>query len=96
MTASALRVELDDGVATVTFDLPGESVNKFTADVVREFVDVFDRFDQDQEIRAAVLLSGKPDVWIAGADIDDFLSFRSAHDAEAASRRAHCRTSALA
>jgi 3-hydroxyacyl-CoA dehydrogenase/enoyl-CoA hydratase/3-hydroxybutyryl-CoA epimerase len=88
VTTSALRVDVDEGVVTVTFDLPGEPVNKFTADVVREFIDVLDRFDEDQGIRAAVLLSGKPDVWIAGADIDDFLAFRTAHDAEAASRRA--------
>jgi 3-hydroxyacyl-CoA dehydrogenase/enoyl-CoA hydratase/3-hydroxybutyryl-CoA epimerase len=36
---------------------------------------------------AAVLLSGKPDGWIAGADIDQFLTVHAAADAEALSRQ---------
>jgi 3-hydroxyacyl-CoA dehydrogenase/enoyl-CoA hydratase/3-hydroxybutyryl-CoA epimerase len=85
---NALQVSIDGGVALVTFDLPDEPVNKFTAGVVREFTDLVDRFERDAGIRAAVLFSGKPDVWIAGADIEDFLTFKTAEDAERASRNA--------
>jgi len=35
---SALSVAIDDGVAVVTFDLPGEPVNKFSKAVIAEFV----------------------------------------------------------
>ncbi len=84
-STSALSVELIDGVAVITFDLPGESVNKFTPAVIEEFAGVIDRFDSDETIRAAVLLSGKPDIFIAGADIEQFLAFGTAEAATRAS-----------
>lgn len=84
----ALNVAVSDGVATITFDLPGEPVNKFTRSVMTEFAALMDRFDLEDEIKAAVLLSGKPDVWIAGADIDEFLAFRSPEQASQMSRAA--------
>ncbi|HEX6536210.1 MAG TPA: fatty acid oxidation complex subunit alpha FadJ [Gemmatimonadaceae bacterium] len=82
----ALAVEMVEGIAVVTFDLPGESVNKFTPAVLEEFGALVDRADRDTSIRAVVLRSGKPDVFIAGADIDQFLTIHSAQDAEAMSR----------
>jgi 3-hydroxyacyl-CoA dehydrogenase/enoyl-CoA hydratase/3-hydroxybutyryl-CoA epimerase len=85
---SALHVDVRDGVAIVTFDLPGEPVNKFTASVIDEFTALLTRFDVDQDIRAAVLFSGKDDVWIAGADIEAFLAWRTAEQAAQTSRRA--------
>ncbi len=86
---TALSVVVEDGVAVVTFDLPGEPVNKFSPAVVAEFVAVFDRLDADASVRGAVLISGKSDVFIAGADIDQFLEFRSAADAARASADGH-------
>jgi len=80
---------LHDGVAIVTFDLPGESVNKFSKPVIAEFVEVFERVEHDQSVQGAVLLSGKPDTFIAGADIDQFLEFTSAADATAQSAEGH-------
>src|SRR5450759_3934555 len=78
---SALSVGITDGVAVVTFDLPGEPVNKFSPAVVAEFVAVFERLERDASVQGAVLISGKPDTFIAGADIDQFLEFTSAADA---------------
>jgi 3-hydroxyacyl-CoA dehydrogenase/enoyl-CoA hydratase/3-hydroxybutyryl-CoA epimerase len=89
MTADALSVEVQDGVAIVTIDLPGESVNKFSASVIAEFDTLMTQMEGNSTVRAAVLISGKPDVFIAGADIDAFLAFKSAADAEAASAQGH-------
>ncbi len=86
---TALSVAVTDGIAVVTFDLPGEPVNKFSPAVITEFVAVFDRLDGDASVRGAVLISGKPDVFIAGADIDQFLEFTSAADAARASAEGH-------
>jgi 3-hydroxyacyl-CoA dehydrogenase / enoyl-CoA hydratase / 3-hydroxybutyryl-CoA epimerase len=85
---TALTIVVEDGVALVTFDLPGESVNKFTASVIAELTALLDRFEADTSITAAVLLSAKPDIWIAGADIEAFLAFRSAEDAARTSTEA--------
>ena len=86
MTAALTTAMREGGVAVVTFDLPGESVNKLTRGVVDEFRALMDRVDADSAIRAVVLISGKPDLFIAGADIDGFLELRTAAEAEALSR----------
>ncbi len=78
----ALATDILDGVAVITIDLPGEPVNKFNRAVKEEFVALFDRLERDLNISAAVLLSGKRDTWIAGADIDEFLELKTAADAE--------------
>lgn len=88
-SAKALDLEVVDGVAVITFDLPGESVNKFSPSVIDEFTAIVDRIEQDRTIAAAVLISGKPGTFIAGADIDQFLEFRTAADAQAASAFGH-------
>ncbi|MEO8880173.1 MAG: fatty acid oxidation complex subunit alpha FadJ [Gemmatimonadaceae bacterium] len=85
--SNALTTEMrEGGVAVVTFNLEGESVNKLTRGVVEEFKAMMDRVDADATIRAVVLISGKPDLFIAGADIDGFLALRTAAEAEALSR----------
>lgn len=85
----ALSLTLEDGVAVVVFDLPGESVNKFSQAVRDEFLATFDRLEGDPGVRAAVLISGKTDAFIAGADIDEFLRWTTAAQAETASRDGH-------
>jgi 3-hydroxyacyl-CoA dehydrogenase/enoyl-CoA hydratase/3-hydroxybutyryl-CoA epimerase len=82
----ALSVEVTDGIAVITFDLPNESVNKLTRAVKDEFIALISRLERDTTVNAAVFMSGKPDVWIAGADIEEFLDLRTASDAERLSR----------
>jgi 3-hydroxyacyl-CoA dehydrogenase/enoyl-CoA hydratase/3-hydroxybutyryl-CoA epimerase len=82
----ALSVEMADGVAVITFDLPNESVNKLSRAVKDEFVALVTRLERDTNVQAAVFISGKPDVWIAGADIEEFLQLKTASDAERLSR----------
>ena len=82
---NALTVEHVDGVAVVTIDLPGEPVNKVTANLRAEFAALFGQLDIDPTIRGIVLASGKRDTWIAGADIDEFLTLTSVADAQALS-----------
>ena len=87
--AAALTVEVSDGIAIVTIDLPGEPVNKFSAGVIAEFDELMGQVESNPAVKAVVLISGKPDGFIAGADIDAFLDFKSAADAEAASAAGH-------
>ena len=83
---SSLKLEYVDGIAVVTIDLADEPVNKVTAGLRAEFAEMFGLLEGDTSIRGVVLQSGKPDTWIAGADIDEFLALNSAADAEALSR----------
>jgi 3-hydroxyacyl-CoA dehydrogenase/enoyl-CoA hydratase/3-hydroxybutyryl-CoA epimerase len=82
----ALSVEVSDGVAVITFDLPEEPVNKLGRAVKDEFVALVTRLERDTSVYSAVLISGKPDIWIAGADIEEFLELRTSTDAERLSR----------
>jgi 3-hydroxyacyl-CoA dehydrogenase / enoyl-CoA hydratase / 3-hydroxybutyryl-CoA epimerase len=81
-TPYALTTVITNGVAVITLDLPGSPVNKFNRALKDEFVALFDRLERDLNVKSAVLLSGKQDSWIAGADIDEFLELKSAAEAE--------------
>ncbi|HEY0969840.1 MAG TPA: fatty acid oxidation complex subunit alpha FadJ [Gemmatimonadales bacterium] len=77
----------DEGVLVVTLDVPGEAVNVLGRAVREDFVALFERIAHDTGIRAVVLASGKSDVWIAGADVEELLEIRSATEAEQLSRQ---------
>ena len=81
----AISLRNDGDIAIVTIDLPDEPVNKVTAELRIEFAELFGLLERDNATKGVVLISGKPETWIAGADIDEFLTLRSAADAEALS-----------
>jgi len=83
---SAFSVERDERVAVVLFDLPGASVNTLTTAVGNELIGLLERLAGDNTIDAAVLISGKKDMFIAGADIDQFVALVTAEDAGQLSR----------
>ncbi|MEX2181462.1 MAG: fatty acid oxidation complex subunit alpha FadJ [Gemmatimonadaceae bacterium] len=87
--SQALAVKVERSVAVITFDLRGEPVNKFTPAVIEEFTTVLAQLEKDPDVEAAVLISGKLGTFIAGADIDQFLEFRTAADAQRASAFGH-------
>ena len=65
-------IEVDaDGIALVTFDVPGRSMNTLTAQVTRELPEVVERIKSDPAIKGAVLTSGKTTGFCAGADLGE-------------------------
>jgi 3-hydroxyacyl-CoA dehydrogenase/enoyl-CoA hydratase/3-hydroxybutyryl-CoA epimerase len=81
-----VTMEVEGGIAILTMDLVGEPVNKITRAVRESMLELFDRIDRDDDIRGAVLISGKADTFLAGADIEEFTGLRDAADAERLSR----------
>ena len=77
----AFSLDKSDGIAIVTFDLPGEPVNKFSAAVKDELLQLFDNIRDDPTVSAVAFCSGKPDVFIAGADVDEFVALKSKEEA---------------
>jgi 3-hydroxyacyl-CoA dehydrogenase/enoyl-CoA hydratase/3-hydroxybutyryl-CoA epimerase len=72
---------------TLTFDLPGEKVNKLNRKVMMEFSSVLSQLEElaksgTSQVDALVLTSGKPGNFIAGADIEMIQKVRSASEAE--------------
>jgi 3-hydroxyacyl-CoA dehydrogenase/enoyl-CoA hydratase/3-hydroxybutyryl-CoA epimerase len=78
-----------DGIVIATLDVPNALINTFARSVREEFGALLDRLERDQTIRAAVIRSGKADVWVAGADIEEFLTIETSSQAEAMSRVGH-------
>jgi 3-hydroxyacyl-CoA dehydrogenase/enoyl-CoA hydratase/3-hydroxybutyryl-CoA epimerase len=56
--------------------------------VALEFDGLLTRLENDAAVNALVLISGKPDNFIAGADIEEFTHLRTAEEATSLSRRA--------
>jgi 3-hydroxyacyl-CoA dehydrogenase/enoyl-CoA hydratase/3-hydroxybutyryl-CoA epimerase len=85
--SGAFRLEVgEDGLAVLTFDLPGEKVNKFTREVLAELSTLLVRLSREPRARALLIRSGKPDVFIAGADVREFTRARPEEAAEGARR----------
>ena len=86
---SYAEIEKENGVAIVWMDQPGEKVNKISIDLVDKFTTMLDGLEDDKTVRAIVLISRKPDNFIAGADIEKFKDMTSPAEAEMLSRQGH-------
>ena len=82
---SAFRLSITDALATVTFDLPGEKVNKFSTPVMEELSGLIDKLSGSTGITGLLLRSGKPDVFIAGADVREIENLRNPEEGKVAS-----------
>ncbi len=66
----AFHLEISDsGIGWLTIDVPGESQNTVRAEFAEEFEAVFKQIESSKSIKAMVLISGKDNGFIAGADI---------------------------
>ncbi len=66
------KIDVDaDGIALITFDVPGRSMNTLTGSVMAEIPQVVERIKTDDAIKGAVLTSGKASGFCAGADLGD-------------------------
>jgi 3-hydroxyacyl-CoA dehydrogenase/enoyl-CoA hydratase/3-hydroxybutyryl-CoA epimerase len=66
----------EDGLGVLTFDLPGEKVNKLSRAVLSELSDLVDRLGGEPRLKSLLVRSGKPGVFIAGADVKEFVTAR--------------------
>src|ERR1044071_4033465 len=57
-----------DGIALITWDAPGRSMNVIDLKVVEELSDIVDKVIADPAIKGAVITSGK-EAFCAGADL---------------------------
>lgn len=84
--STGLSLELDQGVGVLTYDLPGAPINTLNSRVAPHFARCFAEIESNAAILSVVLFSGKPDTWIAGADIDELRLITSAGQGEELSR----------
>jgi 3-hydroxyacyl-CoA dehydrogenase/enoyl-CoA hydratase/3-hydroxybutyryl-CoA epimerase len=85
--SSNFRLDIESsGLATLVFDTPGKSANVFTHEAVEELAMLVERLAVDSTIKCLVLLSAKPRIFIAGADIEGIAGVEDSAEAEAAGR----------
>jgi len=79
--------QVEDTVAVLVFDLPGESVNTLSPETGEAFASLLSRAEKDPAVKAVVFISGKKDNFVAGAKIDFLQTIKTAAEATAASRQ---------
>lgn len=81
----AITLTSEGDVAVVTFDLPGEKVNKLSTPVMMRLKDVIEELNRGP-YKAAVFFSGKEKIYIAGADIEEIRALTTKEQIESAVR----------
>jgi 3-hydroxyacyl-CoA dehydrogenase/enoyl-CoA hydratase/3-hydroxybutyryl-CoA epimerase len=77
------KIDVDgDGIALVTFDVPGRSMNTITGSVMRDLAKIVETIKTDDKIKGVVFNSGKASGFCAGADLGE-LNERGAGEAAA-------------
>ncbi len=68
-----INYEVDgDGIATITWDMPGRSMNVLSQESIAAFSDAIDKAIGDENVKGVIVASGK-DAFIAGADLEMIL-----------------------
>lgn len=68
--ANTLSLEIDgDGIALITIDVPGQSMNVITPDFLSDFGEAIAQIASDDAIKGAVVCSGKESGFMAGMDL---------------------------
>jgi 3-hydroxyacyl-CoA dehydrogenase / enoyl-CoA hydratase / 3-hydroxybutyryl-CoA epimerase len=69
MSYANFKVDLDgDGVALVTWDVPGRSMNLISLEAIQQLAALVEQFAGDAAVKGVVITSGK-DTFCAGADL---------------------------
>lgn len=76
-----------DNIGVITIDVPGEKVNTLKAEFVEQVNEVLLKAQQFPALAGLVILSGKADSFIAGADITMIAACKSAKEAEALAKK---------
>jgi len=81
-----VEYSVQDGVATLKFDSPNSKVNSLGLEASADLEAAFQQFMTDPNAKSAVLMSGKPGCFIAGADINMLSDCKTAEEATALSK----------
>lgn len=68
---SNINLEIKQNIATLTFDLKDEKINKLSFEILKEFDEKLNQIKEDSSIKALLIDSAKKDIFIAGADIKE-------------------------
>lgn len=85
--SSYFKIEKEKDVAVVVFDRTDGEMNILSETVLRELNEIFEKLDPDPAVRGVVLISGKKDQFIVGADISEIQKLTTVEAATNGSRQ---------
>ncbi len=80
-------VRQENGIAHLIMDVKGDTMNTLKAEFSDEIAEVLKEIREDKAIKGLVLVSGKADSFVAGADVNMLAKCTSAAEATALSRQ---------
>ena len=78
-----LNYRVDGDVAVIKIDTPGAKQNTLNMDMQTELLKTFDEVQKNDLVKSCVVMSAKPDSFIAGADINMLANCKTAEEATA-------------
>lgn len=78
---------LQDGIGLIRLNSPGSKVNVLNEKVIAEFQHSFNELSNNPQVKSIILISGKTDNFIAGADIDMLAKTTSEEEATNLSKK---------
>lgn len=79
----------EDKIGVLTMDVPGETMNTLRAEFADEISDLMKEIKSNSDLQGLVLISGKKDSFVAGADVTMIDACETAADAEKLSLEGH-------
>jgi 3-hydroxyacyl-CoA dehydrogenase/enoyl-CoA hydratase/3-hydroxybutyryl-CoA epimerase len=81
-----LRLVLDKDVAVIEFDIAHAKVNTLGTPLMTQFEQLLDALRTNEAVRGVVLISGKEETFVAGADLDEIEALQTEEAAADAAR----------
>ncbi|ENN79292.1 hypothetical protein D910_07654 [Dendroctonus ponderosae] len=88
-TRKHIDLKVVDNVGVIGFDTPGAKVNSLSQEVMNEVVQVLSEVEANPQIQSCVLISKKPNCFIAGADINMIANCKTADEVTKISKDGH-------
>lgn len=79
----------EDNIGVLTMDVPGETMNTLRAEFADEITDLMQDIKNNKDLQGLVVISGKKDSFVAGADVTMIAACETAADAEKLSLEGH-------
>jgi len=80
-------IRQENGLVHLVMDVSGETMNTLKGEFAEQISEVLKEIKADSSIKGLIVLSGKPDSFVAGADINMLASCKTAAEAVALSRQ---------
>lgn len=82
-------VKQENGIAHLVMNVVGDAMNTLKAEFTEQIVNILADIKADNSIKGIVLMSGKKNSFVAGADVSMIANCKTVADATALSRQGH-------